>query len=180
MESDEPPQHISVALDPGTGEHGVFARVSFRKGEVLAPFSAAATKDRPDRHTVQVDDEVHIDLAPHYLRFINHSCAPNVLFDVDRYELLVLRDIEAGEEITFFYPATEWWMASPFDCRCGARECVGRIEGAVAIAAPVLAGYRLAGVPRRRLQPDEAPSQGSSAASAGTSWTSVSSSGIST
>ncbi|MCJ1477547.1 hypothetical protein MMC13_006219 [Lambiella insularis] len=38
--------------------------------------------------------------------------------------------LTAGEELTFFYPSTEWEMAQPFDCRCGAKTCAKRISGA--------------------------------------------------
>ncbi|CAL3973576.1 unnamed protein product [Diplocarpon coronariae] len=35
-----------------------------------------------------------------------------------------------GDELTFFYPSTEWDMAQGFDCLCGARACRGYISGA--------------------------------------------------
>ncbi|KAK0747670.1 hypothetical protein B0T21DRAFT_354848 [Apiosordaria backusii] len=38
--------------------------------------------------------------------------------------------LKAGEELTFFYPSTEYAMAQPFDCFCGSGECKGRISGA--------------------------------------------------
>ena len=41
-----------------------------------------------------------------------------------------LRHIETGEAITCFYPATEWEMAEPFECHCGAPNCLGTITGA--------------------------------------------------
>jgi len=38
---------------------------------------------------------------------------------------VALRDLAAGEELTFDYNATEWSMAEPFLCTCGA--CGGSV-----------------------------------------------------
>jgi hypothetical protein len=38
--------------------------------------------------------------------------------------------LKAGEELTFFYPSTEWDMAQGFDCFCGSKTCKGWIDGA--------------------------------------------------
>ncbi|VDB93002.1 Bgt-4417-2, partial [Blumeria graminis f. sp. tritici] len=35
-----------------------------------------------------------------------------------------------GQELTFFYPSTEWSMDQPFDCDCRSQDCLGRISGA--------------------------------------------------
>ena len=40
------------------------------------------------------------------------------------------RDIGTGEELTFFYPSTEWEMSSPFICLCGATNCIHVVAGA--------------------------------------------------
>lgn len=50
--------------------------------------------------------------------YINHSCAPNVAMDVDRMVVRALEDIAIGEELSFFYPSTEWEMEQPFECWC--------------------------------------------------------------
>ena len=39
-------------------------------------------------------------------------------------------DIAVGEELTFFYPSTEWEMSSPFICLCGATNCIHVVAGA--------------------------------------------------
>lgn len=46
------------------------------------------------------------------------------------------RDVKVGDSLTFFYPSTEWKFDRAFDCLCGAGEgiCVGKVEGASAIA----------------------------------------------
>jgi len=52
--------------------------------------------------------------------------------------VFALRDIGAGEELTCFYPSTEWDMVRPFVCRCGAPHCVRFVTGARYLSADVL------------------------------------------
>ena len=40
------------------------------------------------------------------------------------------KGLKPGDELTFFYPSTEWDMAQGFDCFCGAKTCRGFISGA--------------------------------------------------
>ena len=43
------------------------------------------------------------------------------------------RPLSIGDELTFFYPSTEWDMEEPFDCECrpmAAKRCGERIAGA--------------------------------------------------
>jgi len=61
---------------------------------------------------------------------MNHSCAPAVVIDVTRQAVIANRDLAPGDELTFFYPSTEWEMARPFECCCGEPECLGWITGA--------------------------------------------------
>jgi hypothetical protein len=35
------------------------------------------------------------------------------------------KGIEVGQELTFFYPSTEWDMAQGFECICGTATCRG-------------------------------------------------------
>ncbi len=64
-------------------------------------------------------------------RFINHSCAPNCRTETvrGRVWIFAMRDIAAGEELTFDYgyPLSEWRM---HPCRCGQRGCPGFIVNA--------------------------------------------------
>lgn len=42
------------------------------------------------------------------------------------------RDLKEGDDLTFFYPSTEWEFDRPFDCLCGAGkgQCVRDVQGA--------------------------------------------------
>jgi hypothetical protein len=96
----------------------------------------------PTFRTIQIDRTHHVEdigLAG----YLNHSCAPNVHIDVSQYLCYAARDIEAGEELTFFYPSTEWMMARPFTCTCGAPECIGFVAGAYFLPVKILSRYIL-------------------------------------
>lgn len=130
---------------------GLIALRDFRAGEVISPLYLDQRKSSPSRWTVQCGDEEHAEPMPFDLRFINHSCQPNVIFDVDGEIVRALCDIKSGEEFRFFYPATEWEMDEPFDCSCGASNCLGSITGAANLPSEVLARYELTSIIRRKL-----------------------------
>lgn len=61
-------------------------------------------------------------------RYINHSCAPNCEAYIIRGRIWIysLRDIKAGEELTYNYGFdVDTWDEHP--CRCGTERCVGFI-----------------------------------------------------
>lgn len=130
---------------------GLTARRDFTRGQAICRLSWTGFRSEPSRWTIQVGDDLHAEVLPEALRYVNHSCNPNVFFDVDRNEFLALRDIAAGDELRYFYPSTEWKMDEPFDCRCGEDCCCGRIAGASQMPLETLRRYRLSGVIRRKL-----------------------------
>jgi hypothetical protein len=78
--------------------------------------------------TVQIGREIHI--IDKVLASINHHCSPNIYIDTQAMIITAVKNIKPGDEITFFYPTTEWVMRAPFECRCGAKSCYGFISGA--------------------------------------------------
>jgi hypothetical protein len=93
----------------------------------------------------------HITLQPEFLQYINHSCAPNVFFDTTAMQLVALKEIREGEEMTFFYPSTEWEMIQPFNCYCGSHNCLGQIQGAAFLPKNAWKQYRLTDFIQRQL-----------------------------
>ncbi|MGD1931905.1 MAG: SET domain-containing protein-lysine N-methyltransferase [Leptolyngbyaceae cyanobacterium] len=89
--------------------------------------------------SVQIDSDESIE--EHFLAHLNHSCNPNVIIDATSLELRAIRDIQPGEDLTFFYPSTEWAMAEPFTCLCGTANCIGTISGARDLPLNVLGRY---------------------------------------
>jgi hypothetical protein len=130
-------------MNPLTGHHSLIATTSFTEDTPICTFSAAKTDTQPSRYTVQTGATTHIHLLPGFLQYINHSCKPNSFFNTETFQLVALRDIEAGEEFTFFYPSTEWNMAEPFQCFCGEENCLGLIAGASQMQKDLLQDYRL-------------------------------------
>jgi hypothetical protein len=124
-------------------QHKLVSSKAFQTGDVLARFQAKVELDEPSWLTVQVSEGLHIVLDPDILGALNHSCDPNVFLDVEGMRLVALRPIPEGDELTFFYPSTEWAMAEPFECGCGAAGCIGRIGGARETPLSMLARYRL-------------------------------------
>jgi D-alanine-D-alanine ligase len=57
----------------------------------------------------------------------NHSCDPNTAYA--GLNLIALRDIRAGEELTIDYSGFANPDAAPFQCTCGAEKCRGTICG---------------------------------------------------
>lgn len=115
------------------GQLRVVASRAFRAGERLMVLEGVLTA-KPSRYSVQVDEDVHVEVPEqaevdadatihrYPWRSLNHACDPNAR--ISGRELLAMRPIARGEEVTFDYETTEWDMASPF--RCGCTRCGGR------------------------------------------------------
>ncbi|KAH7119728.1 hypothetical protein B0J11DRAFT_68784 [Dendryphion nanum] len=112
----------------------IFARISNPTPAVCAYSSVQASRD--------LHIELNCDLV-----YINHSCKPTLVFDMSRWEVRVNPDLErglkVGDELTFFYPSTEWNMSQPFECLCKQAECNGKISGAKDMSVEVLKKYWL-------------------------------------
>jgi SET domain-containing protein len=132
-----------IRQDIESGAKAFFALQDFNTGDLIVAFEAAAILKHPTYLTVQTGEAEHIHLKPEHLQYINHSCNPNALFNTDTMQLECLQNIKAGDELCFFYPATEWDMAQPFDCLCGSQNCISKIQGAKYISTEVLKNYKL-------------------------------------
>lgn len=96
-------------------------------GTSIATIKGAIISDQ-NYQTVQVGHEMHI--MNKILASMNHHCDPNIYIDTKIMIITAVKNINPGDEITFFYPTTEWVMRVPFECRCGAKSCYGYISGA--------------------------------------------------
>ncbi|WP_318728427.1 SET domain-containing protein-lysine N-methyltransferase [Roseofilum sp. Guam] len=134
-----------------TGNKSLHATVEFMPGEVISKFSPKEILDLPNYLTVQISDRQHIMLDPEFLQYINHSCAPNVIFDPTNWVVKAARKIEIGEELSFFYPSTEWSMDRGFDCICESENCLGYIQGASHLPRSVLGQYQLSDYIQKKL-----------------------------
>jgi hypothetical protein len=119
------------------------SKIPFLKGEIICSFGAAAILKTPTYLTVQTGLNEHIHLKPEFLKFINHSCDPNVFFDTASMEFIALKNINPADEFTFFYPSTEWDMAQPFECMCGMASCLKQVSGAAHMDPETLKNHKL-------------------------------------
>ena len=106
----------------------LITKQAYTKGEIICEIPTEKLFDKANRYTVQIDRDRHTEVGK--LSALNHSCDPNVILDTERLIMLARRDIEKGEELSFFYPSTEWEMDAPFICLCGASNCIHVVAGA--------------------------------------------------
>ena len=135
-----------------SGFNSLVATKPFKSGEVLTPLSLEPRSEAPNRYTLQIDDNLHGEPMPFEFRFVNHSCAPNAAFDVDRMVVIALKDIQVNDPITAFYPSTEWHMQEPFACLCGAVCCLEQIAGANTMSNDTLSRYTLSNCIRKKVE----------------------------
>jgi hypothetical protein len=138
------PRLLRVEKNPGAFTSRSVSLVSLPPGAVFARISNP-TPATVAYSSVQASRDLHIELNCD-LVYVNHSCKPSLVFDMERYEVRVVDDgqgLKEGDELTFFYPSTEWDMAQPFGCLCKSGECRGEIRGARDMDRGVLEGYWL-------------------------------------
>ncbi len=134
---------LEARINPQIGFKGLFTNRSFRSGEEIIRFEVKSIHEQPTYLTVQLAEDKHFVFEPEYLQYLNHHCEPNVHLNLEGFSLIALKPIEAGEELFFFYPSTEWKMDRPFDCHCGAQNCLGIISGAHTLSITQLSNYQL-------------------------------------
>ncbi|HUE97843.1 MAG TPA: SET domain-containing protein-lysine N-methyltransferase [Anaerolineales bacterium] len=106
----------------------LITKQTYKKGEIICEIPTEKVIDKANRYTVQIGRDRHTEVGK--LSALNHSCDPNVILDTEHLLMVARRDIEKGEELSFFYPATEWEMDAPFICLCGAVNCIHVVAGA--------------------------------------------------
>jgi len=106
----------------------LITKQAYKKGDLICVMPSENIMDKPNRFTVQIAKDKHTHVGK--LAALNHSCDPNVILDTEHMEMIARRDIEKGEELSFFYPSTEWEMAAPFICLCGSTNCIHVVAGA--------------------------------------------------
>lgn len=145
---------LRVEHHPGAFTSRSVSLVSLPAGAIFARITTA-TPAAPAYSTVQIGRDAHVELNSDLL-YVNHSCRPSLEFDMEKWEVRVSRHLEGGlkegDELTFFYPSTEWAMAQKFACQCGEEGCLGRIGGAGEMEGEGLRGFWLNGHVVRMLE----------------------------
>ena len=117
---------------------GSFAIESIDRGEVVAAFGGwvvdrrhlkMASEDREAR-SIQIDDDLYLMSGdePEPGDMVNHSCEPNCGMS-GQIEVVALRPIEVGEQLTFDYAMCDGYPEVLFECECGSPGCRGQVTG---------------------------------------------------
>jgi uncharacterized protein len=99
-----------------------------RRNSVIYRFTGVPVDFKETKHLgtnesfglqIGVDCYIYLDMPA---RFFNHSCDPNCGLTQD-LQLIALKNIDRGEELTYDYSTTmlerDWTM----DCKCGREKC---------------------------------------------------------
>lgn len=134
---------VDVWFNPFTNNYSLHSSTVFMDEETIVDFYAGTIQSFPTYLTIQTAADTHITLKPDFLQYVNHSCEPNVFFDTLAMQLVCIKPVQPGDELRFFYPSTEWEMAKPFHCNCGAENCLKIITGAADLIQEIHSKYRL-------------------------------------
>lgn len=142
---------LALVFNSSNGHHYLRALKPFPVDSILHSFSAREHVQNPTYLSIQVGEHEHIHLFPEFLQYINHSCEPNTFFDINSGVVMAIKNIKENEDITFFYPSTEWVMVRPFECFCSSPSCLGKIQGAFSLNKSLVNKYRFADHIRKKL-----------------------------
>ena len=134
---DEFEEESPIEVRDNDGYKGIFATKDIPEDSVIFYLKGTITA-QPTRYTIQMGPREHLNFAAirrpnddlnYCWQYLNHHCEPNGYMNTAEFTFRALRDIAAGEEITFNYLTTESEMAVPFNCICGSENCFDFIRG---------------------------------------------------
>jgi hypothetical protein len=128
---------LAIVKGGSTSGAGLVAKTPFSRGELILPLLGKLTAR--SYRTIQINASKHLDGA--LIALMNHSCRPTSIVHALTLGVFAAVDLKAGDEVTFFYPSTEWEMVRPFDCLCGAPACIRFVAGAQCLSTDVLKRY---------------------------------------
>jgi uncharacterized protein len=122
----------NVRVGPSRFGIGLFAATPIAKDEMIVEFEGPILQARMTSELPDDDQDYAVQIGPNQWtqnpgigRRINHSCEPNCGIR-GTTTIVAMRDLLAGEELTFDYEMTEcsdWRM----QCQCGSPLCRGTI-----------------------------------------------------
>lgn len=135
-------------VDAGVKGRGLILNEDAKCGDFIIEYTGIAIKRdyldsmfrryRTERmlYIMALDNDVYIDARKKgsVARYINHSCDPNCAVHrwkvrgINRAGIFALRDIKAGEELSFDYKWKRKRGRAPTKCYCGSSICRGTLE----------------------------------------------------
>ncbi len=117
------------------GGMAYFAKHNFKKGDIIIHCFGEIIDHQAGHFSMQIGPKEHYLPTKWTGRYLNHSCDPNCFVHTrsDGFpDMIALRNIKKGEEITFGYFMTEYLWSSRahekrISCLCGAKKCAKRI-----------------------------------------------------
>ena len=94
--------------------HGVFMVEDCKSGLLVHELSCEEATDMPTKTSIEMCESLHIE--DRIGRYINHDCDPTC--KIQGYKVIALKNMLAGDEVTFDYEENETTISSPFVCRC--------------------------------------------------------------
>lgn len=129
------PSHL-VIHESSIDSEGCYTTKPIGKGELVIEYTGrrltvkeadALYDGHPRTYLFGLLDGQHVIDGEGAAAFINHSCDPNC--EVDEVEgrifIAAIRDIAAGEELTYDYNLYDGDLDDVAPCRCGAENCRG-------------------------------------------------------
>jgi SET domain-containing protein len=129
----------------GIAGFGIYATCDLNPGDVVYRGEERATRLASRSHIVETWPPDQLEVFRQYAMFVgngvfmlwdedprewapqNHSCDPNTAYS--GLNLIALRDVRCGEELTIDYGGFANPDAAAFVCSCGAENCRGAIRG---------------------------------------------------
>lgn len=98
-------------------------------------------------HCLEIADGYYLTSSGELDDLVNHSCTPNCglrfrgVLGSQEIVLVALRDIDAGEELTFDYSTYLSGRFEPFACACATTQCRGKVGAFKDLDPPLKAHY---------------------------------------
>ena len=171
-----PPTHpglVEVIYGKGDFTSKLVSLVDLPPHQLLTKIEGSTSTAQRAYSSVQTGENSDIELNSD-LVFANHSCQPSVVFDMAKFEIRAgEKGLRKGQDVTFFYPSTEWDMQQPFRCNCGSGQCLESIRGAKFLDEKAMEPYWLNEhiklLLAKKRESGDAPSNGGSAVDSGVS-----------
>jgi SET domain-containing protein len=142
---------MDLLIKQGVAGRGVFAGRPIRAGEAFLRFTGPLLRyeqTTPQTLALQIGPDLYLGGSGGFDDCVNHSCEPNAGLKIAGTDvtLIALRDIPAGEEISFDYSTTMDEDDFEMTCHCGRPTCRAVVRDFKHLPRPLRRRYAELGV----------------------------------